>query len=222
MLRDDVDICAFSDTVEDVVKNYVILYTYIMFILVEVILCPFLMRTLKQNLNFYYTKSKCTVIALTVLSLAYFTFKALLFLDWKYFKFDANIIALKDEFPINYSTVDIVVCMLVNILFNIPLFLYAYLNIKGINFKLYLSAIMQGYCISSHLHSASLFVKLRKDTFSKPNSEKSDADSEGSYFTFVDEDAYKEEDKVCEFLTFGLFKKDLVLTYIQTYFWVVN
>lgn len=136
---------------------YVVLSMYFLIILVEIFLGFYLMYMLKNYLNYYYKNKRNKIIILTVLSVVYFTLRSIMYLDWKYFRFDSNIIALKDDI-FSHTTSEVVIAFVLNIAFNIPVFIFAFFHIYIQDFKLYLSHILQGHRINLYFNTASIFV----------------------------------------------------------------
>ena len=130
-------------------------------IVIELIMGVFLLTLMKKNLNYYYTNKKKIVVFLTTLSISFFALRSILILvPWNYSNIEPSLIQLKQTED-NYPESQLVWAFVINFVFNIPMYIYVYFNIEGINFKIYLSVIMQGHNIFSQYEGCSVFIKTR-------------------------------------------------------------
>lgn len=146
--------------ITDYIGTYVMLALYIFMIIIALATFGYLLFIMKQNLHYYYKQKKLLIIFLAVLSITYFTFKWLTLIPLKYLSIEQTILKLEHR-ESSYSLKVLILAFVVNFCANIPMFVYVFFHIKGINFKIYLSSIMQGHSIFSYYDNASIFIRRR-------------------------------------------------------------
>lgn len=91
-------------------------------------------------------KTRKSLYMVVIISLTYFSIKQIYEIGHDIvYDFDPDIIVFLDNFPIKFTNMEVMINYFVDILVEFPMFWYAYLNIKNINFKKYLYDWLSGY-----------------------------------------------------------------------------
>ena len=129
----------------------------VIFIILEVVIYQVLIRTLKRKLYRYYRRSRKDLVVLTIISTLTFTLFLVSYSLTQIKGDDPSTIAFKSSFKDNNFGL-FIFWIIFRLSMNVMLNFYAYYNIKNINFKDYLSAILFGYRINAPLESTSIFI----------------------------------------------------------------
>ena len=130
------------------------------FVLVcEVVLYIFLIRILKSELHFYYSRNKYNLIVLLVASWVFFWMSIILFFT-RFNDFDPDEVYYQGTWKINtYPLLEIILYMIIDLFSYFPMFVYVYFNIKNINFKLYVEKSLKGIEVYDHYSTISIFIR---------------------------------------------------------------
>ena len=143
------------------------------FIIIGIIIFIVLMRTLKKRLFRYYTTSRRQLTILTIISTISFSSFLIMYALSKYSSDNPSFTVITMEFGNDDIKLFIFWCSL-KLVGNFILNFYALYNIKNVDFKLYLEAIMFGYSLKTPLEHASIFIIRRNiQISSEPSSENS-------------------------------------------------
>ena len=141
-------------------------------IVVELLIFAILIRLLFKNLHFYYSKLLKSLILQVILCELYFGFLFIKIWNLRYFMKNYRFLLTLKHFKLEYSTGELVVWMIINILTKIPFYILVYLNIKDINFEMYLRDVMKGAGIIQYYPSNTVFI-IDRSSSSEPKDIKS-------------------------------------------------
>ena len=133
------------------------------FILItDIILFVLLVVLLKRNLYFFFKQTIIPLILLVWCWEVYFSLHITHKYNLKYFSFMRSHVYFEDNFPIeNMTILDLLICMIISLLSNVPYFILLYLSIYDIKFKEYLENLMRGLMLKDYYDGASIWVILR-------------------------------------------------------------
>ena len=133
----------------------------VLIIFIEVILFFILRKELKRHLDYYYTKTRKSLIILVVCSVMYFGLHLLYLTKFPYINRNKEKILIT-ETTRKYKGYEPLLWMLFDFVWNIPLYTLFYYNIQNIDFERYLEDIMNGLGIEKHFQDASIFIKVKQ------------------------------------------------------------
>ena len=168
----DHSICRF----QKYAQKYILLFSFVAsasFIILGVLIFILLLRTLKKRLFRYYSTNKRQLIMITIISTISFSSFLIFYAFAKYTGGNPSLKVAKQMFDDKEIKMFIFWCS-VRLLINFILNFYALYNIKNVDFKMYLEAIMFGYSLKTPLEHASIFIIRRNiQISSEPSSENS-------------------------------------------------
>ena len=137
-------------------------------IVAEFVLCIVLLIVLKKNLNHYYLTARKNIIILANLgqnkNINYAPCNSI---NSIFFHLNKTEINFDPEMMLFYGTwadeecKGVILDYIIDFLVEMPIYIYAFLNIRNINFQLYLYAIMSGYQIHKYYAEASIQIIFR-------------------------------------------------------------
>ena len=144
-------------------KHFIVPFIYTMralMVVIEFVLFFILRHELKKHLDFYYKKTKKSLIILLFCSVLYFFLHFLYLTGFKYVNVSKEKI-LKTHTTGEYKGYEAVLWLVCDLIWNAPLYTLFYYNIKNIDFEKYLEDIMQCLNIGDHFQNASIFLRVK-------------------------------------------------------------
>ena len=155
----DSDICQSLITMDNIVKLWYVRYIYVFLIISKILLFLILRHDLKRELDFYFQKTKNPLKFLVLCWVIHFGFIIYDSFGDIFDRITRELVIYLDNFPTQYSILQILMFMLFDFWSELPLYLMAYYNIKNIDFKLYLYDIMASLNLIQFYDNASIFIK---------------------------------------------------------------
>ena len=124
-------------------------------------------------MNFYYENIKFKLIGLTIITDTMIIIQFTREIDWGYDVNDRILAYFYGNYHQNITVGAFILTLFIFYTSTIPFLIFAYFNIKNINFKVYLKDILKGYGLKAKYPYASIFVRVSDPRMSFATMQKS-------------------------------------------------